>query len=282
MCNIGYTNFQREGSVVNMTAEEALSAVKSRDYRVIYVWEHKTNSSFGSARLAVLARVHQLLIEYLGTKSGSVYAFTTSSGERVKHLGQELEKLGEYFGQKFLLSPTLNRKFIATAVSEKGSECDVRGAATHMTHSLDTHRSTYQQKGGAEQAVSRYVCEVTTSLNYDLSLRYLILQEASGPQGASGASVSQGASGSELQQEDDQPPDVDCVPPPSKKRRMAYTKEEEEELVAYFGPLEEREKKAPKTVECKAFLQQCRGTLKGRSAQNIQDKLKSLVKRATK
>ncbi len=197
-----------------MTAKEALSAVKSRDYRVIYVWEDKTNSS---SRLAVHVRVHQLLLEYLGTKSGSDYAFTTSSGEHVKHLGQELEKLGEIFGRKF--------QNIATAVSETGSVGDVRGAATHMTHSLDT-----QQKGGAEQAVSRYVCEVATPLDYHLSLRYLMQEE----------------------QPDDQPPspddhsDKDFVTPPTNKRRMPFSKEDEEELRAYFGKRE----KSPKTSEC--------------------------------
>ena len=42
--------------VANMTAGEALSAEKCRNYMIIMVWDHKTVSTRGSARIAIICR----------------------------------------------------------------------------------------------------------------------------------------------------------------------------------------------------------------------------------
>jgi hypothetical protein len=78
--------------------------------------------------------------------------FTTSSGERVTHITTELEKLSEHFSKKFSVTPTMNRN---TALSKSATEADVRASARHMTHSVDVHKSTYQQKGKVGEAVRR-------------------------------------------------------------------------------------------------------------------------------
>ena len=65
MCYLVYTNFQRQGAVANMTAGEVLGAEKCRDHSIIYVWEHKTVSTHGSARIAAHVRVYQLLCRYV-------------------------------------------------------------------------------------------------------------------------------------------------------------------------------------------------------------------------
>lgn len=155
MCHILYTNYQRQGAVANMTAGEVATASKNREYRVVSVWEHKTTNSHGSAKLAVHIKVYQLLQRYIGDRSGADLVFT-SNGEKVTHVGLELEKLGEAFGKKFSITPTLNRKIIATAVFQTGDEATERATACHMTHSLSVHRSAYQHGDGAEDAVSRY------------------------------------------------------------------------------------------------------------------------------
>jgi hypothetical protein len=155
MCYLTYTNFQRQGAVCNMTAGEVIEAKTVKEYRVISVWEHKTAMSHGSARIACHVRVYQVLVDYLGNKSGADLVFTTSSGERVTHITTELEKLSEHFSKKFSVTPTMNRKSVATALSKSATEADVRASARHMTHSVDVHKSTYQQKGEVGEAVKR-------------------------------------------------------------------------------------------------------------------------------
>ncbi len=75
MCYLVYTNFQRQGSVANMTANEVLEAEKFKIFYVISVWEHKTVSSYGSARIALDVRVYQLLLVYMGSKKGPDLVF---------------------------------------------------------------------------------------------------------------------------------------------------------------------------------------------------------------
>lgn len=156
MCYMVYTNFQRQGAVANLTAGEVLCADSTRDYRVISVWDHKTASSHGPAKIAVSVRIYKLLLDYMGTKQNSDLVFFTTAGEKVTHISLELEKLGEAFGKKFTITPTLNRKQMATSIAKIGSDKDERSTASHMTHSLEVHRSSYQHNNGAEQAVDRY------------------------------------------------------------------------------------------------------------------------------
>ena len=77
---------------------------------VISVWQHKTTNSHGAAKLAVHVKVYQLLTRYCGEREGSDLVFITATGEKVTHMGYELEKFSEHFGKKFLVTPTLNRK----------------------------------------------------------------------------------------------------------------------------------------------------------------------------
>ena len=174
MCYLVYTNFQREGSVMNMTAQEVNSATKSKDFYVISVWQHKTANSHGAARIAVRTNVYQLLQEYMGSKTGADLVFVTNGGEKVTHIAFELEQLGLHFGKKFSTTPTLNRKQMATHLAKTATETDVRGAAAHMTHSLAVHQSTYQHCGGADESVNRYVCELTVTMLFTMHAVSLI------------------------------------------------------------------------------------------------------------
>ena len=141
-----------------MTAGEVRAAQEGKQHFCISVWDHKTSASQGSARLGVQPRVHQLLLRYIDGSESSDLVFKTSSGEKVTHIGLELEKLAEGFGKKFAITPTQNRKMIATVVGKTGTEQDEKDAAAHMSHSLDMHRSAYQHlKGGAEESIARFV-----------------------------------------------------------------------------------------------------------------------------
>jgi hypothetical protein len=155
MCYLVYTNFQRQGAVLNVAAGDVYAADKSREYRVVKVWDHKTVSTHGSARVAMHVKIYQLLVEYLGEKTGADLVFTSTAGEKLTHLTVELEKLSEHFGKRFSTTPTMNRKQIATPLRFSGSEADIRGAAKHMAHSMEVHQSTYQVGGGANVDVER-------------------------------------------------------------------------------------------------------------------------------
>ena len=79
----------------------------------------------------------------------------TNAGERVNHVGHELEQLGLHFNKKFSVTPTLNRKSIATQLAKTGTDKDICAAASHMTHSVTMHQTTYQHGGGADESVNR-------------------------------------------------------------------------------------------------------------------------------
>jgi len=65
MCLLRYTNFQRQGAVANMTAGEVMAAQKSNnDHMTVFVCNHKTTSTHGSAPIVMEIRVYQLLMRY--------------------------------------------------------------------------------------------------------------------------------------------------------------------------------------------------------------------------
>ncbi len=54
------------------------------------------------------------------------------------------------------ITPTLNRKAIATKVAKDCSDSEERQVAKYMTHSLDVARASYQHLATTEQAISVY------------------------------------------------------------------------------------------------------------------------------
>ncbi len=51
MCFLVYTNYQRQGAVINMTMGELDSAETKGDLKVVSVWDHKTAAAHGAARI---------------------------------------------------------------------------------------------------------------------------------------------------------------------------------------------------------------------------------------
>ena len=108
MCYAVYTNAQRQGIVLNMTiAEVKRAAVITRGFTTFYtisVWEHKTKTSFGSAKVVLPEWVFTLLKKYIddfrGEYTDEDLVFVTRSGEKISKLAGELEKLSSQFGKK--------------------------------------------------------------------------------------------------------------------------------------------------------------------------------------
>ena len=131
-------------------------------------------------------RVYQLLFRYMEPKIGADLVFTTEGGEKVTHVAVELEKLGECFGKKFNITPTLNCKQIATSIGQTGTDADVRATASYLSHSLNVHQSSYQQKSNTEETMKRY----NKYFFYQLCKRLIHPVESDGP-GPSGTSEDQ-------------------------------------------------------------------------------------------
>ena len=51
-----YTNYQRQGAVVNMTVSELKSAETKDEFKVVSVWEHMTATTHGAARIELCQR----------------------------------------------------------------------------------------------------------------------------------------------------------------------------------------------------------------------------------
>lgn len=108
MCYAIYTNAQRQGSVLNMTLSEvSRAAAYTRGFttfHTISVWEHKTTSSFGSAKIVLPEWVFTLLKEYIRKFregcSEEDLVFVTTTDEKISKIAGELEKLSSQFGKK--------------------------------------------------------------------------------------------------------------------------------------------------------------------------------------
>ena len=102
-----YTNFQRQGAVINMTVGEVRAAVQHGEYRVIAVAHHKTSSSRGYAKLTIPLHIFDILKATIEDKVDCDLVFTTSTGQRMKNVSCEVDKLGEMFGKRFNVSVSL-------------------------------------------------------------------------------------------------------------------------------------------------------------------------------
>ena len=120
---------------------------------VISVWNHKTAAQHGAAKIVTPTWLYAIIKRFVEGKDTSDLAFTTSGGGKISHTGIELEQLSAAFGKKFAITPTENRKAIATEIAEIGTEAEIRKTARHMTHSVDTARRAYQHIDGAESGV---------------------------------------------------------------------------------------------------------------------------------
>ena len=72
---------------MNMTASEVMDATSSNTFQVISVWDHKTAAAHGPAKIALKEEIYQLLVQYMGSKTGADLVFTTSGGKRLTHIG---------------------------------------------------------------------------------------------------------------------------------------------------------------------------------------------------
>ena len=94
--------FPKTRAVLNMTVGEVSRAVSHGSYKVIMVASHKTSATHGAAKQTILGQIYQVLTDFMGiNKEGSDLVFVTSTGQKIKNLSSESEKLTEAFGKKF-------------------------------------------------------------------------------------------------------------------------------------------------------------------------------------
>ena len=111
-CSLLYRNCQRQSAVSNLTLAEYESAVQhdittgQEPVTIFKVWEHKTNTSFGHARLMIPTRAYNLIQGYTEkaratpTEGCESYVFLTPTGRRITHLSAELRLLSTDFPTK--------------------------------------------------------------------------------------------------------------------------------------------------------------------------------------
>ena len=164
LCYMLYTNAQRPGAVMNMTigevqAAEAVHRCSTTFYR-IRVWEHKTTASFGSAGIIVPSGIYSMLRSYIecvrqeGEDEDPV--FLTNNGNPLSKAGNELENLARSLNEEVPLTPSLNRKILATTAAANLEDDQLRVVANHMTHDIKTATKYYHIQKDAETAMDAY------------------------------------------------------------------------------------------------------------------------------
>ena len=159
-----YTNAQRPGAVMNMTigevrAAEAVNRCSTTFFR-IRVWEHKTTASFGSAAIVVPLGIYTMLKSYIecvrreGEDEDLV--FLTNNGNPLTKAGHELENLASSLKEELPLTPSLNRKILATTAAANLEDDQLRVVANHMTHDVKTAARYYYIQRDAETAMDAY------------------------------------------------------------------------------------------------------------------------------
>ena len=96
-------------------------------YYVINVWNHKTASSMGQAKLVCPPWFYKLLLKFIEGKDEADLVFTTPSGQKITHTSTELDALSALFGKKFNITPIENRKAVASQVADV-ADCKVHDA----------------------------------------------------------------------------------------------------------------------------------------------------------
>lgn len=222
-----------------MTASEVKAKYESRGLCVVHVWEHKTVTSHGSAKIVMPPWVYEILMTYTGDKTGADRVFQTTTGEPVTHLSIELEKLGNIFGKKLTMSPTTNRKTVATTVGRTVSDAEERRVAAFMSHSLNTARSNYQHLNDSESAV-----EVYQTL-----------------QGVVGETVSESP--------------VPEEPPAKRRKRTPFSTTESAKILQEFNIT--RESTVPTLQQCREIVKEYPSIFSGRKGKNIQDRASTII-----
>ncbi len=136
MCYLTFTNLQRQGAVVDMTAKEVVDAEVKKSHCIVHVGDHQTTRSHGCARIVMPNKVYTMLKDYVGEKSGTDLAFWTSSGERVTNMAIELERFSGRFGKKFT---TENNKAIIGNTSTEADERSARSLYQHLDNAVTAH-----------------------------------------------------------------------------------------------------------------------------------------------
>ena len=170
-CSLLFRNAQRQAAVANLTLEENARAVQQpgsaggEDMTIIKVWDHKTKSSFGHARLVIPARIYRLVQVFIEKARATPaegcedYVFLTPSGRRLTHLSDDLRLLSRDFPTQFGtidVTATHMRKLSATEMAKTTTDATCKVVAQHMTHDTVTARRHYTNLQSNEDSVAAF------------------------------------------------------------------------------------------------------------------------------
>ena len=127
----------------------------------IRCWEHKTTQSFGSANVVVPFQIFAMLLSYVDSVRAEAtdddLVFLSSSGKPIAKAGSELQHLAKALGEDDIaLTPSINRKIIATQAAASLEDDKMRRVATHMTHDVTTAKKYYHIQKDKETAVDAF------------------------------------------------------------------------------------------------------------------------------
>ena len=216
---------------------------------MVGVFNHKTNSSHGSANIIMTPLIHRLTNCYVDKfrprplEQCRNLVFLTSSVGHISHLSQDLKELSrQVTGKKITVTVTDMRKKTCTMAGMTQDDAVSRKVAKHMTHSHTVAQSHYCQLEG-----------VATSLEaYELINR----------------------------REKRPAPEQPILQPIAKKPRRLWQDGEVRMLTEHFSLISQSS--PPILYECRQFLEtafpNCLPLFEGRKADEIKDKCRTIIR----
>ena len=157
---------QRPSAVTGVTLKEFKCASEQQGVTVIKVKSHKT-MRHGAAMLTLTSNRMTKINSYVKHVRPLIDPFGRSKkllvlpGEKEVVVGRLMKKLsGEY--DVTVPTATSLRKAMATAATSQCSEREIRTLSTQLSHSIHTHRRSYEQKNAKEGAAEAF--KITQSL----------------------------------------------------------------------------------------------------------------------
>lgn len=270
---------QRPGAVINLTISEYQRRVdvKTREgdkVEVIRVAEHKT-AQVTSAKLLLNHNLAAHMRSYLSdirplqAVSEDDHFFIVTGGYPISQFNNRMKIVAKSFGLCHYTATEM-RKSIATQAALTLDDKDRAIVTKQLSHSKETDDQYYALVAAPRHAVSAY------SKIFDPKTGRARQEEPCSSREFERESfpAKKGKRARKPFYEDTSDEGIDPEPI-QKRKRIPFSEDETEKITSYFSTFI-RSSKTPSLQECKKFLDSC--PLPGRSAKNIQDKVKNIIK----
>lgn len=261
-----FRSWQRPGAAYNLTLDEWEKRSETGDGVVIKVLKHKTGLS-GSARVVLTPGDYSKVLAYATTmrlfldpENKSPYLLCLSGGRQMANFNSRFKTLSQRYGFE-PMTATRVRKIAATEAALKLSGPEAALVTKQLSHTPETDAKYYQALTGPQHAAFAVKCLSDTKR----PAITLPIPQPMPPIPDNRSSESR------------VDPPAAASPVKTSKKKRRFTPEENETIQLYFEDYV-REQKTPVLDECKAFVEN--HPMGGRTKQQIQDKVKDLIKRA--